>query len=116
MITLFGIKNCDTVKKARHWLEARGVEYHFHDLRIDGIRATMLRGWIEELGWEVLLNRRGQTWRALPEGETINLDAQRVCELMLAHPTLIKRPVLDLGDCRCVGFDPNRYAEHFGRK
>lgn len=110
MPILFGLKNCDTVRKAKRWLNERGVEYRFHDFRDDGLTLEQLRAWAAELGWEALLNRRGTTWRTLPERTRNSLDEQRALDLMLAKPALIKRPVLDLGTRRLVSFDPERYA------
>lgn len=107
---LYGIKNCDTVRKTRRWLDERGVEYRFHDFRADGLDPDRLRDWACELGWEALLNRRGTTWRQLPEEQRSNLDETRALMLMLAQPALIKRPVLDLGSQRLIGFDDKRYA------
>jgi arsenate reductase len=104
MIILYGIRNCDTVKKARAWLEARGVAYHFHDYRIEGIDEHRLRAWAGELGWEILLNRAGTTFRKLPDADKAGLDEDKAIALMLAQPSMIKRPVLDLGARRLVGF------------
>lgn len=108
---LYGIKNCDTVRKARRWLDEHGVEYRFHDFRIDGLDAKRLQAWTDELGWETLLNRRGTTWRKLPGERKEDVDSARAVELMQEQPALIKRPVLDLGPRRLVGFDPERYAD-----
>lgn len=110
---LYGIKNCDTVRKARRWLDDHAIEYRFHDFRSDGLDRERLRAWAAELGWETLLNRRGTTWRRLPEGERTDVDETRAVELMLAHPALIKRPLLDLGGQRVVGFEDKRYAQLF---
>lgn len=110
---LYGIKNCDTVRKARRWLDDHAIEYRFHDFRSDGLDRERLRAWAAELGWETLLNRRGTTWRRLPEGERTDVDETRAVELMLAHPALIKRPLLDLGGQRVVGFEDKRYAQQF---
>jgi len=110
---LYGIKNCDTVKKARKWLEAHRVEYRFHDLRVDGLDPTRLSTWVRAIGWEALLNRRGTTWRGLSESERADLDEERAMALMLAHPSLIKRPVLEYGGALRVGFDEADYAERF---
>ncbi len=110
MITLYGIKNCDTVKKARKWLEASGIEYRFHDYRTDGLQAAQLKAWVQELGWEAMLNKRGTTWRKLPEQEKSSMDKAGAIELMLAQPALIKRPLLDTGSVRLLGFSPERYA------
>jgi arsenate reductase (glutaredoxin) len=110
MITLYGIKNCDTVKKARAWLDAHGIEYRFHDFRADGLDEKRLRAWVKELGWETLLNRRGTTWRRLPEKVREGIDEIGAIKVMLAEPAIIKRPVLDLGKERRVGFTPEDYA------
>lgn len=112
-VTLYGIPNCDTIKKARKWLEERGVAYAFHDYRKDGVDAGRLRAWVDELGWEALLNRAGTTFRALPEAEKQGLDAERAIALMLASPAMIKRPLLDLGERRVAGFKPDIYAALF---
>lgn len=112
-ITLYGIKNCDTVKKARAWLDENGVAYTFHDTKSAGIDAKRLRAWAGELGWEILLNRAGTTFRKLPEAAKANLNEQKALALMLEQPSLIKRPVLDLGDRRLVGFKPEAYAKEF---
>jgi len=113
MITLYGIPNCDTVKKAREWLETHGVAYRFHDFRKDGLEEATLRRWCAELGWERLLNRSGTTWRRLPEGDRADLDEAKAIRLMLANPAVIKRPVLDLGHERHVGFKEPDYARIF---
>ena len=104
MITIYGIKNCDTCRKARKWLEAQGLKHRFHDIRADGLDGAMLDGWITELGWEVLLNRRGTTWRKLDDAAKNGIDEASATALMLEHPTLIKRPVFEAGDRRMVGF------------
>jgi arsenate reductase len=107
---LYGIRNCDTMKKARAWLDGRGIAYAFHDYKAAGIDEARLRGWIDELGWEKLLNRAGTTFRKLPDADKAGLDAGKAVALMLAQPSMIRRPVLDLGDRRIVGFDPAVYA------
>ena len=107
--TLYGIPNCDTVKKARMWLGERGVAYAFHDYKKAGIDRTSLERWCDEHGWEVVLNRAGTTFRKLPDADRANLDADKAVALMLAQPSMIKRPVLDLGDRRIVGFKPEIY-------
>ena len=109
MITLYGIKNCDTMKKARAWLDANGIAYVFHDYKASGIDRTRLEQWCKELGWETVLNRSGTTFRALPEASKADLDAAKAITLMLAQPAMIKRPVLDLGKRRIVGFKPEIY-------
>jgi arsenate reductase (glutaredoxin) len=108
---LYGIRNCDTVKKARGWLEREGVGYDFHDYKAAGIDEARLRGWGRELGWEKLLNRAGTTFRKLPEADKERLDEDRAIALMLAQPSMIKRPVLDVGDRRLVGFSEAAYRE-----
>lgn len=109
-ITMYGIKNCDTIKKARDWLSDRGIAYEFHDYKTAGIERKVLEGWCDELGWEILLNRAGTTFRKLPEKEREGLDQKKAVALMLAQPSMIKRPVLDLGKKRLVGFKPEIYA------
>jgi arsenate reductase (glutaredoxin) len=107
---LYGIKNCDTVKKARAWLSAEGIEYRFHDFRADGLDAAMLETFAQAAGWEVLLNRRGTSWRALSEEQRADVDRGKALALMLAHPALIKRPVLCAGSKVVVGFTPGSYV------
>ncbi|MCB2109329.1 MAG: ArsC family reductase [Rhodobacteraceae bacterium] len=109
-ITLYGIKNCDTVKKARAWLDAHKVAYAFHDYKTAGIDAARLQAWCKELGWEALLNRAGTTFRKLPDADKQDLTEAKAIKLMLAQPSMIKRPVLDLGKTRVVGFKPEIYA------
>ncbi|MDX5378287.1 MAG: ArsC family reductase [Halomonas sp.] len=113
MTILYGIKNCDTVKKARKWLDAHGVDYRFHDFRADGLDEARLRGWVNELGWETLVNRRGTTWRQLPAEVRESIDEASAIALMREQPALIKRPVLDLGERRVVGFSDQAYADLF---
>ncbi len=108
-ITLYGIRNCDTVKKARTWLDGHKISYDFHDYKTAGIDAGRLQRWCRELGWEALLNRAGTTFRKLPETERQDLDPGKAIALMLAQPSMIKRPVLDLGTQRLVGFKPELY-------
>ena len=109
-ITLHGIKACDTMKKARAWLDAAGVAYGFHDYKTQGIGEATLRGWAQQVGWETLLNRSGTTFRKLPDAEREGLDEARAIRLMLAQPSMIKRPVLTHGDKLVIGFDPARYS------
>lgn len=108
-ITMFGIKNCDTIKKARTWLDAHGTTYAFHDYKTAGIEPAHLRDWIGRVGWEVLLNRAGTTFRKLPEADRLDLDVDKALALMVAQPSMIKRPVLDTGETLLVGFKPERY-------
>ena len=110
MFTLYGIRNCDTVKRARVWLDQRGVAYRFHDYKVAGVDAERLAAWVERLGWPVLLNRSGTTVRKLPEHERLDLDVSRAIALMLAHPSAIRRPVLVDRDRLLVGFDAAAYA------
>ena len=109
-ITIYGIKNCDTMKKARAWLDEHGVTYDFHDYKTAGIAKERLKGWSDELGWEILLNRAGTTFRKLPDSDKQGLNEKKALALMLAQPSMIKRPVLDLGGKRVVGFKPEIYA------
>lgn len=112
-LTMYGIKNCDTVAKARKWLEDRGRAYAFHDYKAAGIDRPRVESWVKELGWEVLLNRAGTTFRKLDEADKQDLNADKAIALMLAQPSMIKRPVLDLGDRRLVGFKPDLYEAIF---
>jgi len=111
MTTLYGIPNCDTVKKARAWLDANGVGHSFHDFKKAGIDEAQLRGWADRLGWEKVLNRAGTTFRKLPDGDKAGLDADRAVKLMLAHPSAIKRPILEAGDTLLAGFSAESYAQ-----
>ena len=104
MVTIFGIRNCDTVRKARRWLDGHTVEYSFHDVRSDGLSRAQLESWVEILGWEKLLNRRGTTWRKLPESVRDAINKRTAIKLMLEQPAMIKRPVLDLGNSLHLGF------------
>lgn len=114
MTTLYGIPNCDTVKKARVWLDQHGVAYDFHDYKKAGIDRDRLNAWVEAHGWETVLNRAGTTFRALPDEAKTDLDADKAIALMLAQPSMIKRPVLDLDDRTLVGFKPEGYAAELG--
>jgi arsenate reductase len=111
---LYGIPNCDTVRKARVWLDQRGVDYVFHDYRKQGVDRGRLEAWVADHGWTVVLNRAGTTFRALPEAQRTDLDASRAIALMLAQPAMIKRPVLETGGSTLVGFKPETYAVAFG--
>jgi arsenate reductase len=110
-ITIYGIKNCDTMKKARAWLDGHGVGYDFHDYKIAGIAKEKLKQWSEELGWETLLNRSGTTFRKLPDADKAGLNEKKALALMQAQPSMIRRPVLDLGGKLLVGFKPEIYAK-----
>jgi arsenate reductase len=109
-ITIYGIKACDTMKKARAWLDDRGLAYSFHDYKTQGIDRDRLARWAEQLGWETLLNRAGTTFRKLPDADKEGLSETKANTLMLAHPSLIKRPVLEVGGLPLVGFKPEAYA------
>ena len=113
MVTLYGISNCDTVKKARRWLESRAIDYRFHDYRKDGLNPEQLTAWADELGWDQLLNRRGTTWRRLPEATREGIDRPRALALLLEQPAMIKRPLLDLGPTRKLGFKEAEYQTYF---
>jgi arsenate reductase (glutaredoxin) len=111
-IVIYGIRNCDTMKKARAWLDKHGVGYAFHDYKTAGIEREQLERWCKKVGWEALLNRAGTTFRKLPEQDRNHVDAAKAIALMLAQPSMIKRPVLDLGDGQLlVGFKPALYSE-----
>ncbi len=112
-ITIHGIKNCDTMKKARAWLDGKGVTYSFHDYKSAGIDRATLEVWAKQVGWEVLLNRAGTTFRKLPEADRENLTEKKAIALMLAQPSMIKRPVLDIKGRIAVGFKPDLYAGLF---
>lgn len=112
--TLYGIANCDTVRKARRWLDAQGIAYDFHDLRVDGVDRVALERWIDALGWETLVNRRSTSWKALDAATREAMNARSAAEQVLAAPTLIKRPLLDLDGELEVGFSAARYGEIFG--
>lgn len=109
--TIYGIPNCDTVKKARAWLAEAGVDYTFHNYKTDGVPADRLAQWADVVGWERLLNRAGTTFRKLPDGDREAIDRDKALRLMRANPSLIKRPVLDYGADILVGFDAERYGE-----
>ncbi len=113
-VTIYGIPNCDTMKKARAWLAAHDIEAAFHDYRKDGVDRARLEGWIREIGWEVLLNRAGMSFRKLSDADKQDVDQKKAIALMLAQPSLIKRPVLEIGGRKpLVGFKPETYAAAF---
>src|SRR5215472_9719805 len=113
-ITIYGIKNCDTMKMARAWLDKRGIDYAFHDYKTAGIERAQLERWCQKLGWEVLLNRAGTTFRKLPDADKEGLNEKKALALMLAQPSMIKRPVLEAGGKLLVGFNPEEYKKLFG--
>ncbi len=110
-MTIYGIKNCDTMKKARAWLDDHGVPYSFHDYKSEGIAKDKLKVWSDEVGWETLLNRAGATFRKLPDSDKEGLSERKALALMLAQPSMIKRPVLEFGDKLLVGFKPDIYEK-----
>lgn len=112
-VTIYGIRNCDTMKKARAWLDARGVSYAFHDYKTAGVDPARLETWSAAAGWEKLLNRAGTTFRKLPDGDKQGLDRAKAIALMAAQPSMIKRPVLEIGGRLLVGFKPEEYAAAF---
>ena len=113
MTTLYGIKNCDTVKKAHKWLAERNIEFIFHDVRADGLELAQINRWIEKSDWETILNRRGTTWRKLDQSIQKDITRDNVAELLLANPTMIKRPILDHNGTIIVGFKPDIYESIF---
>ena len=115
-VVIYGIKNCDTMKKARAWLDKRGVAYRFHDYRSEGVERAKLEGWAKEAGWETLLNRAGTTFRKLPEKDREGVTEKKAVALMLSQPSMIKRPVLEAGGRLLVGFKPEVYEKAFGKR
>ena len=109
-IKMYGIRNCETVKKARAWLDKHGVEYEFHDYKLAGIDADRLNRWSGELGWETLLNRAGTSFRTLPDSQKQHLEEKKALALMLTRPSMIKRPVVEVGGRVLVGFKPELYS------
>jgi Spx/MgsR family transcriptional regulator len=116
MLTMFGIKNCDTIKKARAWLDAHGVAYRFHDYKIEGIDRQSLETWCRAAGWENVCNRAGTTFKKLPESQRERLTATKAIALMVEHPSMIKRPVLDIDGMIVVGFSPDEYQRVLGAR
>ena len=113
-LTMYGIKNCDTIKKARDWLTAHDVAYDFHDYKASGIDAAKLRTWCNEMGWNVILNRAGTTFKALPQSDKENIDTGKAIALMIANPSMIKRPVVEGAGKLLVGFKPDAYTSALG--
>jgi arsenate reductase len=114
--TIYGIKNCDTMKKARAWLDSHGVAYRFHDYKVEGAAKDKLKRWGDEVGWETLLNRAGTTFRKLPDADKGGLNERKAIALMLAQPSMIKRPVLEMAGKLLVGFTPEMYAKEVAPK
>ena len=113
-ITIYGIKNCDTMKKARAWLDGKGIAYSFHDYKAAGIDRKRLEAWAKEVGWETLLNRAGTTFRKLPDAEREGVTEKKAIALMESQPSMIKRPVLDIDGKLVVGFKPAAYQKALG--
>lgn len=111
---LYGIRNCDSVRKAHVWLSEHGLDYRFHDFRKDGLELDLLQNWADNAGWEILLNKRSTTWQSLSVTDQADLNAEKAVKLMLKHPTLIKRPVLVWDNKVLVGFKPDTYETLFG--
>ena len=112
-ITVYGIKNCDTMKKARVWLDDQGVEYVFHDYKKEGVPEAELRRWIDTLGWETVINRRGTTWRKLDQDVRDNMDAEQAVPVALDNPSIIKRPILQHGEALVAGFNADQWQALF---
>jgi len=115
-VTIYGIKNCDTMKKARKWLADHSIEANFHDYKASGIDRAHLERWCKETGWETVLNRAGMTFRKLDDADKQDLDAEKAIVLMLAQPSMIKRPVLEAGSRVMIGFKPDLYEQFFGQR
>lgn len=115
-VMIYGIKNCDTMKKARTWLDSHDVAYTFHDYKAEGVAKADLERWAKEVGWDVLLNRAGTTFRKLPDMDKDSITGTKAIALMLAQPSMIKRPVLEAGGKLTVGFKPEIYAKLFARR
>lgn len=115
MIKMYGIPNCDSIKKARKWLTENGVDYEFHDYKKSGVPEEELKLWIKTVSWEILLNRRGTTWRKLDDAIKDNIDEASAIKVMLEHPSSIKRPVLEIDDQLLVGFSEDIYKEAFNK-
>jgi len=110
-VIIHGIRNCDTIKKARNWLDMNGIAHDFHDYKVSGIEAEILQAWVRRVGWETILNRHGTSFRKLPDAQKQDLDGDRAMALMLAEPSMIRRPVLTRGNLLVIGFDPARYTK-----
>lgn len=112
-ITVYGLATCDTTRAARKWLDAEGRKHTFHDVRVDGLTKPLVESWVKDLGWEKVLNKASTTWRELPEAEKAGVDEKKAVALLLAHPTLVKRPVLDRDGKLSLGFKPDAWAKLF---
>ena len=116
MIILYGISNCDTIRKARRWLQEAHIDFHFHDYRKEGLDEDKLRHWVDLMGWEQLINKRGTTWRKLPEEKKAAMTKENAIQAILEQPAIIKRPLLDLGDKPILGFDETLYKSTFSKR
>ncbi|MDP0562547.1 MAG: ArsC family reductase [Candidatus Endonucleobacter sp. (ex Gigantidas childressi)] len=116
LVTLYGISNCDSTHKARRWLKDENIDYRFHDYRKDGLEEAILNSWIDKLEWDQLINKRGTTWRNLPEVQKANMAREQAIQLMLEKPVLIKRPLLDFGDSPTLGFNSTLYSNIFSKR
>jgi len=114
--TLYGISNCDTVRKAKRWLDTHEIKYQFHDYRKDGISPAQIKRWVDELEWQMLLNKRSTSWRQLDDAQRDNIDKNSAIKLMSEQPTLIKRPLLDIDGTKLIGFDETRYEKAFSNR
>lgn len=112
-VTIYGLATCDTTRAARKWLEANKIPYRFHDVREDGLTKPLVERWVKRLGWEKVLNKASTTWRELPDKEKVGVDEKQAIALLLAHPTLVKRPVLDRDGELMLAFKPDAYAKAF---
>ena len=115
MIKMYGIPNCDTIKKARKWLDANNIDYEFHNYKKLGVPEKELKQWVKKVGWEILLNRRGTTWRKLDDNVKENIDEASAIQVMIENPSAIKRPVLEIDDQLLVGFSEDTYKEAFNK-
>lgn len=115
MITVYGIPNCDTIKKARQWLKKNGIDYEFHNYKKAGVPEDKLKLWVKTIGWEILLNRRGTTWRKLDDTTKENIDQASAIKVMIENPSSIKRPVLEIDDSLLVGFSEDTYKQAFNK-
>lgn len=111
MITIYGIKNCDSVKKARGWLEERGLDYQFHDFKTAGVPAEKLEGWLADFGWKQVINRRSKSWRELTPDVRAHMDNRQALDAAIETPTLIKRPIVEQNNRILIGFDPQQFEQ-----
>ncbi|MDP0589984.1 MAG: ArsC family reductase [Candidatus Endonucleobacter bathymodioli] len=116
LVTLYGISNCDSTHKARRWLKDENIDYHFHDYRKDGLKEVILRRWIDNIEWEKLTNKRGTTWRNLPEEQKANMTRDQAIQIMLEKPVIIKRPLLDFSGSPTLGFNSTLYSNLFSKR